>query len=89
MNISGVLVHVRANLLDNVRDELASLPGVETHTVTDDGRIIITIEEPDDTVGAAFLALQDMQGVLSAALVYQQSEPDDIAQETGHETLEA
>jgi len=76
MNISGVLVMARPGHRSAVEDALAALPGVDVHAATEDDRLIITIEEPDGQVGKTILDIETLPGVLSAALVYQQSVPD-------------
>lgn len=76
MNVSGVLVLARSRRLRAVERALSALPGVEVHAATADGRLVVTVEEPDHEVGRTILRIQELDGVLSAALVYQQSEPD-------------
>ena len=76
MNISGVLVHARPSHLEAVRGRLAALKGVEVHATAPHNRLIVTIEEADGTVGKTILEIERLPGVLAAALVYQQSDPD-------------
>lgn len=75
INICGVLVHAIPNQVSRVEKKLLQLEGVEVHTITDDGRLVITIDHPDrfhmvDTINQ----LNAVEGVLSAAMVYQHSE---------------
>ena len=76
MNISGVLVHARPGQLEAVQDRLSALEGVEVHRAAPHNRLIVTIEEADGTVGKTILDIERLPGVLAAALVYQQSDPD-------------
>jgi len=81
MNISGLLVHARLGSLDEVRGALTALDGVEVHASAPNGRLIVTVEETDGTVGKTILDIEKLPGVLAAALVYQQSEPNDTLEE--------
>lgn len=71
MNISGVLLHARPGHLDRVCDDLRGVRGAEVHAATADGRIVATLETPDDAgMAQALSALSLMPGVMSASLVY-------------------
>ena len=75
MSISGVLVHTRPEHIDKVGAALGEIPGVEVHIRTEDGRMVVTVEEtPETTGGEAVMAIQRLEGVLSASLVYQNFE---------------
>jgi nitrate reductase NapD len=51
--------------------------GVEVHAATEDGKLVISIEADDDRNAAAtYEAIERSPGVLSMALVYQQTEPN-------------
>lgn len=77
MNISGVVVHARPEILDNVRRDLNSVPGVEVHAAGEDGRMVVTIEgESNGALADTHRQLTHIDGVLSAALVYHHFEPD-------------
>lgn len=71
MNISSVIVHTYPQEMSELQQQLESLPGVDVHAAMDDGRIIITIEDTPESVPAKVLMnVQNLQGVLSAAMVY-------------------
>ena len=77
MNIAGVLVHARPDKAPDVAAQLAALPGVEVHRHNDDGRLVITVEEVDETTtGERLLAIQKLEGLLSASLVYHHFDSD-------------
>ncbi|MDP6567793.1 MAG: chaperone NapD [Alphaproteobacteria bacterium] len=77
-NICGVLVHARPEQVDAVRQRVETLPGTEVHTITDDGRLVVTVEEDETTnAGDTVLALHRLEGVLNASLVYHHFEPDE------------
>jgi nitrate reductase NapD len=83
LNISGVLVHVRLAKLDQVRQDLVRMPGVEIHGQSEDGRLIVTVEDTEagrsaDTV----TGFANIDGVLSAALVYQHTDTNEPLEES-------
>lgn len=75
INICGVLVHAQPSKLTKVKAGLLEFTGLEIHDMSDDGRLVITIDLPDryqmiDTINQ----LNNVDGVISAAMVYQHSE---------------
>lgn len=75
MNIAGVLLQVHPGRMDEVRSALDQFPGVEVHKVTDDGRLLVTVEE-EDAQGGTVLALHRLEGVLAASVAYHHFEPE-------------
>lgn len=72
INVCGVLVRAQPGFSEAVRAGLEAEPGVEVHVVTDDGRIVVTVEqETRAQTGATLTALQHLDHVLSTSLVYQ------------------
>ncbi|HXK29251.1 MAG TPA: chaperone NapD, partial [Candidatus Binatia bacterium] len=45
MNISSLLIHAQPQRAEHVRAQLEQLPGVEVHAVTEEGRLIVTVEK--------------------------------------------
>lgn len=82
MNISSVILRALPEQLPGVRDSLAAIPGIEIHADGGDGRLVLTIE---DGTGSApsdiFLKLHQLDGVISASLVYQYCD-DGLPQES-------
>ncbi|HEX8989524.1 MAG TPA: chaperone NapD [Rhodocyclaceae bacterium] len=77
MNISGIVVDARMDALPRVRATLAAMPGVQVHTFSPRGRLVVSIESADEAgTAAVFGEIQQLEGVLSAALVFSQWEPD-------------
>ena len=70
MNISGVLVHIRPEQVAAVTSRLDSLDGVEIHTATEDGRLVVTIENDAGPMIETMNAFHEIDGVLSASLIY-------------------
>ena len=77
MNISGVLVQSRPDRIAAVTDQLNGLCGVEVHQASDDGRLIVTVEDTDAKAsGDTMVQISLMPGVIAASLVYHHFEPD-------------
>ena len=82
MNISSVLVNARPQEIDQAQAGLLALDGVEIHAVTEEGRMIVTIEaDSENVVANIFGVINQLPGVLSASMVYHQyeSDPDEEA----------
>ena len=78
LHVAGVLVHVKADALPYVSAVLAAMPGIEVHATSPEGKIVVTVESVDSAVILDRLdAMNRIQDVISAALVYQHNEPLD------------
>ena len=72
MNISGVLVKAYPEKIVTIEKILATMNGVEVHG-NKDGRIVITVEQASaGRVSDTMVEIQDVPGVLSAAMIYHQ-----------------
>jgi len=83
MNIAGVVVHARPEKLSGVEAQLLELPGVEIHATAEDGRMVITVEDrelKESSVGDTVMAFQNVDGVLSASLIYHHFEESEAQQ---------
>ena len=77
MNISSIIVHAKPTEIPSVRDRLEQIPGVKIHAATDDGKFVVTIEtETDGETASTFDRINEMDGVMSAAMVFHQYESD-------------
>ncbi len=74
MNVAGVILSARPERRDEIRAAASRLPGVEVHFVTEDGRLLVTVE--GDETGQSLLALHRLDGVIAASLAYPHYEPD-------------
>jgi len=75
MNISSVVVYAEPPELHAVLALMATLPGVQLHAQTPDGKLVVTIEAEDAATAAnIYEAIERAEGVLSVALVFQQTE---------------
>jgi nitrate reductase NapD len=77
MNISSIVVHAQPGRLPAVRGALEQIPGVEIHAVSDDGKLVVTLEtDTDGETAGTFDRINTMDGVMSAAMVFHQYESD-------------
>jgi nitrate reductase NapD len=72
VDIASAVVHAVPGRRDEVRAQLERVTGVEIHAETADGRFIVTAEDtPAGSAADAIMRLHTLDGVLSAAMVYQ------------------
>lgn len=77
MNISSAIVHAHPGAVAIVEAGLATLDGVEVHAISPEGKLIVTIETADDASNVAtYDRIGQLQGVMSAAMVYHQTESE-------------
>ncbi len=77
MHIAGVVVQTRPERLAAVRNLLEALARVEVHAVNPDGRFVVTIEgDRRGAVADSLYRVNSLEGVLSACVVYEQSETE-------------
>ena len=77
MNISSAIIHARPGAVAAVQAGLAALAGVEVHAVSPEGKLIVTIESDDEGGNAAtYQCIGQLDGVMSAAMVYHQCESE-------------
>lgn len=77
MNISSVIVIPHPDHIEAVRLRLQGVDGVELHAVSPEGKMIATIEADDDRVTTStYEFISQLDGVLSASMVYHQNESD-------------
>ena len=81
MNIAGVVIHARPEKLAGVEAQLLGLPGVEIHATAEDGRMVVTVEDEAPRLADTVMGLQDVDGVLSASLIYHHFEDSEQAQQ--------
>ncbi len=75
MNICGILVHAHPDGFDAVKKRLLAVQGVEVHGMSDEGRVVVTLEEEnEDTMAESLLTVQRLEGVISASMIYHHNE---------------
>jgi len=82
LNLCGVLVLARVNKAATVRARAAAMPGVEVHALTGNGRLVLTVEDSPGQPGIDTIsAINAIEGVLSASVVYQHTYIEESHQE--------
>jgi periplasmic nitrate reductase NapD len=80
MDIASAVIHAAPGRRAEVRAQLEGLRGLEIHAETPEGRFGVTVE--DTAAGSAadtVVQLHRLDGVLSAAMVYQYSDTQENA----------
>ena len=71
MNICGCLVHVAKGAVQEARVAMEATPGVEVHAQTDDGRLVVVVEDTDEAFASdIIMGLHQIPGVISLTLNY-------------------
>jgi len=77
MHIAGVVVQARPEHLAAVQGLLEEIARVEVHAVNPDGRFVVTIEgDHRHAVADSLYQINALKGVLSACVVFEQSESE-------------
>ncbi|MBF0250453.1 MAG: chaperone NapD [Alphaproteobacteria bacterium] len=77
MSICGLVVHAKPGLVGSVQASMEAMKGVEVHQATGDGRLVVTVDNPDEyEAGDILNSFRDIKGVLSTSLVYAHFEED-------------
>lgn len=77
MNVCGVLVHAHPERIDALEAALVRIPGVEAHGRGAESRLIVTVEDtPAMTAADALAELNKLPGMIAAALVYHEFDPE-------------
>ena len=72
LHIASLVVHSTPRRLQFVAEAIAALPGACVHASAANGKLVVTLEAPAaETITATVANIQHLDGVLSAALVYQ------------------
>lgn len=71
MNICGCVVHLAPKARESARPMIAAMDGVEIHAETEDGRLVVVVEDTDTRKASeAIMDLHQITGVLSVTLNY-------------------
>jgi periplasmic nitrate reductase NapD len=75
IDVCGVLVSAQKDKEQEVKDTLSAIDGVEVHHVTDNSRLIVTIElDGRKQIMDTMSSFNDIPNVTSTVLTYQHSE---------------
>ena len=87
LHIAGIVVHAHAQDVQRVADAIGQMPAAALHATSADGKLIVTLEASSArAITERIDAIQRLEGVLTASLVYQHSEPlAAMMEEVSHE----
>ena len=87
LHIAGVVVHAHPESVQRVAAAVAGLSGAEIHAISEDGRLVVTLEAPSAReIAERIDDIQQFEAVLSASLVYQHNEAlEAMMEEVSHE----
>jgi len=89
MNIVSLVLRIHPETRAEAEAALTAYPGVECHGMSDDGKLVVTIEtETDGETTSTYDRIGQMDGVMSVAMVFHQfeSDPDiEVPAQAGHE----
>jgi nitrate reductase NapD len=75
-HISSLVVHSRPDRIQSILESLGSIQGAEVHGGADTGKLIVTLETKNESeVVERINAIQLLEGVLAATLVFHHFEP--------------
>ena len=75
ISVCGVMVQVLPEKMPEVEPRLLAIPGLEIHGMSDDGKVVITVESDSyKETGKRITELQQVKGVLAASMIYQHTE---------------
>ena len=72
VHISSLVVHATPKRVKSVEEGIAMMPGARVHGSSRTGKLVVTLDaNSTDEMLCRITAIQRLEGVLSAALVYQ------------------
>jgi periplasmic nitrate reductase NapD len=72
LHIASLVVHAAPRRLEGIAEAVAALPGARIHASSANGKLVVTLEAATaEEMAQAVSRIQRIDGVLSAALVYQ------------------
>ncbi|MFU8788366.1 MAG: chaperone NapD [Methylobacter sp.] len=79
LNIVGILVSAFPEYLDAIHPQLEAL-GAQVHLRDEQGKLVVTLEEENDrTLADTLVQIQDIEGVINAAMVYHGIDDTELA----------
>jgi len=71
MSISSLVIHADPERINELHTCLEAFVGVEVHGISDDGKMVVTVDVANDRKAAdTLMEIQKQDGVLSASLIY-------------------
>ena len=71
MSISSLVIQTRPENIANVESTLNAMKGVEVHTTTNEGQLVVTVDQPNDAQAAdTFSKFNEVEGVINTSLIF-------------------
>lgn len=71
LHIASLLVHVRPQFMDGLKENLRLLPDLELHQESAQGKLVVVLEaEHESQILTRLEQINSLPGVLNASLVY-------------------
>lgn len=75
MNIASLVLRIRPETRRESEAALHALPGVECHHMSDDGKLLVTVEDaPGAAMSDTLIAIHRVPQVLAATLAYEHTD---------------
>jgi len=86
MNICSLVVQTRPDQVQAVERGLLNLPGVEVHGGRAEGKLVVTVEDTDQSeVADTLVSIKGVAGVINTVLIYHYGGDDLALEEVDHE----
>ena len=90
MNICSLIVHARPERAQAVEEDLLALPGVDVHGGQAEGKLVVTVEDTEQSAAADTLtAIGGVKGVINTVLIYHYGGDDLKLEEVDRESHSA
>lgn len=75
MNIVSLVLRIRPETRAEAEAALTAFPGVECHAMSDDGKLVVTVEDAEGaSMSDTLIALHRVPQVLAATLAYEHTD---------------
>lgn len=75
MNIASLVLRIRPETRREAEAALEALPGVECHHMSDDGKLVVTVEDaPGAAMSDTLIAIHRVPQVLAATLAFEHTD---------------
>jgi nitrate reductase NapD len=86
LHIASLVVHATPKRLPRVSQHIDAMPGARVHAASENGKLVVTLETGSAAAMTAQVnEIQHVDGVLSAALVYQCADTLEAMNEVMHD----
>lgn len=78
-SLVSLVVRAKPERMASLKLAIEAIPAAEVHAMTDDGRMVVTLEDcPDISTADALVRVQQLDHVICVTLAYEHCEPAQI-----------